>query len=564
MNPNTVKKPRKAEAHKNFMGGTSYDVLDPVKRLRMMAASCFFGEPMYYRKTDKDKPITAGFRDWSSSDFDYLSSVLESRDRKDWKGLDPKSLLTKAIDESLDHDFFGTLQVAVDLRQEDNIRVTPQVIFVRAAHHQLGRGSRSPICRSNPNLMLQYAPQILQRADEPAVQLAYHLSEYGKEKAIPNVLKKAWKAALEGHDDYRLAKYRLDDHIVKTIDVVRLCHANSKPINKLCRGTLSISGKTWESIVSDAGAEAAELKKSGKDEKAQKVVKKAWKDSIEVMGHMALLRNLRNFITQEVPEDLYLTKLMETVKFGRQLPFRYYSAYQAVKDAASPKVLDTIEKALVESLENIPKFPGKVMSLCDNSGSAQGTTTSKMGAMRVSTIGNLTGVITGMNSDEGYLGVFGDRLEIIPVRKKSSVFDTLEKAEKAAGEVGLSTENGVWLFWNKAIKNNEHWDSVFIYSDMQAGHGGLYGTDPKSYSNYVWHGSRNIDVAKLIKDYRREVNPDVNVYLVQIAGYQDTIVPDFYNKTYILGGWGDGILRFAGAMSGVARPKVQGDEEEPD
>ena len=84
---------------------------------------------------------------------------------------------------------------------------------------------------------------------------------------------------------------------------------------------------------------------------------------------------------------------------------------------------------------------------------------------------------------------------------------------------------------------------------MQAGHGGLYGTNPSEYSKYKWSNSHYIDVAKLIKDYRKTVNPNVNVFLVQVAGYKDTLVPEFYEKTYILGGWGDGLLRFAKEMS---------------
>ena len=45
------------------------------------------------------------------------------------------------------------------------------------------------------------------------------------------------------------------------------------------------------------------------------------------------------------------------------------------------------------------------MALTDNSGSARGTATSSMGRMQVATIGNLTGVLTGMQSLEGYVGV---------------------------------------------------------------------------------------------------------------------------------------------------------------
>jgi hypothetical protein len=83
---------------------------------------------------------------------------------------------------------------------------------------------------------------------------------------------------------------------------------------------------------------------------------------------------------------------------------------------------------------------------------------------------------------------------------------------------------------------------------MQAGHGGLYGTNPKAYKDFRWMGSNHIDVPALIAEYRRTVNPDVQVFLVQIAGYQDVLVPEFYDKTYILGGWSDAVLRFAAKM----------------
>jgi hypothetical protein len=60
-----------------------------------------------------------------------------------------------------------------------------------------------------------------------------------------------------------------------------------------------------------------------------------------------------------------------------------------------------------------------------------------------------------------------------------------------------------------------------------------------------------IDVGKLINAYRAKVNPKVNVFLIQVAGYHDTILPEFYKRTYILGGWSEGIFRFAAQMAGM-------------
>ena len=83
-----------------------------------------------------------------------------------------------------------------------------------------------------------------------------------------------------------------------------------------------------------------------------------------------------------------------------------------------------------EAIKNLPGFGGKTMSLCDNSGSAQTATTSSLGTMQINSIANLTGILTGLVSDEGYLGIFGDRLEVMPVRKRSSIFDQAKEADR--------------------------------------------------------------------------------------------------------------------------------------
>ena len=520
------------EGHLNWMGGTSFDVSDPVLRLRLAASSCFFGEPMYYHTDKADaRPKKAGATPRAATLSDeqlaHLRGTLHAVDPQGWRGLSPTELMERAIDAALDASPERTLQEAARLRQEDHIRTTPQVILVRAARHPNVRGT---------GLVSAYAPKIIRRADESAVGLAYQLYRFGK--PIPNALKAAWKAALERCDDHLLAKYQLKGHDVKTRDVVNLVHAKGEAVDRLMKGQLTVREQTWEGILSSKGSSRA-----------------SWLEALEVMGHMALLRNLRNLAAAGVEPALFLPKLLDGVEGGQQLPFRYYSAYQAckAKDDTPKEVLDALEACLMRSLGKLPRFHGRVMSLCDNSGSAQGTTTSSMGKMRVSTIGNLTGAITGMCADEGHVGLFGDKLTTRAIDPSKSLFGQLDALEKDAQHVGLNTENGAWLFWDQAIRKKERWDAVFLYSDMQAGHGGLYGADPKLYADFAWKrggGSPHyLDVAKLVRAYRAKVNPKVLVFLVQIAGYQDTLIPEFYDRTFILGGWGDGLLRFAGAMA---------------
>ncbi|WP_437878032.1 TROVE domain-containing protein [Sorangium sp. So ce513] len=517
-------------SHLNWMGGRSYGIADPLKRLRLAASSCFFGEPMYYHRDPADpRPVKANKKKHpadgarlSLADVKRLRETLGAVDPAEWRALSPAALIEKAIDEALAADPEATLAEAARLREEEHLRTTPQVILVRAANTASVRGT---------GLVRRYAPRILRRADEPAVALAYQLYRFGK--PVPNALKRALRDALERFDDHALAKYRLEGKGSKTVDVVNLVHPKSPSVDRLAKGTLRATGRTWESIISARGSNRC-----------------AWRKALPVMGHMALLRNLRNLIEAGVPHDAFLPKLVATAAEGKQLPFRYYSAYCAVKDRAPGAVLDAVEQCLDRSLGQVPRFPGRVMVLCDNSGSAQGTTTSSLGTMRISTIANLTGVVAGMRADDGHLGVFGDRLESFAVRKRESVFSQLDRAEHIARTIGMATENGVWLFWDRAIRERQRWDAVFVLSDMQAGHGGLYGKRPKDYAEFAWN-ERYIDVAKLVATYRARVHRDVQVFLVQVAGYQDTLVPEFYDRTYILGGWGEGLLRFAAAMAQV-------------
>lgn len=515
-----------AGAHLNWMGGPSYDITNPLLQLRLAASSCFFGEPMYYQRdaTDKRPVRHRPPSRLTEQDISYLRELLNGVDPQNWRDKTPAEMMESAIDAALDYDAEATLREAVRLRQEEHIRTTPQVILVRAAHHPKVRGT---------GLVRRYAPEIIKRLDEPAVGLAYQIARYGK--PIPNALKKAWRDVLSQASEYALAKYRMEAREAKTVDVVNLVHPKSAAVDKLAKGELTLTDRTWEAILSAKGSNA-----------------EAWQEALEVMGHMALLRNLRNLLDKGVAPEAFLSKLIAGAETGKQLPFRYYSAYTAVEKTAPPSVLDTVEQCLMLSLGNLPHFSGHVMSLCDNSGSARGTTTSSMGTMQISTIANLTGVLTGMVSDEGYVGIFGDRLETFAVRKRSSVFDQLKEADRLGEGVGGGTENGIWLFWDQAIRSREHWDMVFVYSDMQAGHGQLYGKSADAYRDYIWRGSKHyIDVPKLISTYRAQVNPNVLVFLVQVAGYQDTILPEFYDRTYILGGWGDGLLRFAAEMAGL-------------
>ena len=185
------------EGHLNHMAGVSYDIKNPIVQLRVVASSCFFGEPMYYHEDNtENEKLRNKTANYDENQGNYLDKTLgKGLEMPSYRNYSPAKLIETAIDEALNFDAEATLKEAVRLRNEENIRTTPQVIMVRAANHEKVRGT---------GLISQYSSQIMKRTDEAAVQLAYQIQVFGK--PIPNALKKAWKKFLENRSEYEFGK----------------------------------------------------------------------------------------------------------------------------------------------------------------------------------------------------------------------------------------------------------------------------------------------------------------------------------------------------------------------
>ena len=495
----------------NFEGGESFTI-NPLQRLQMIAGSSIFGEASYYRSNVKDGKFGV-ISGWNNED-----TLGNDRLFTEFDGKTTTEVFTEAIDAALDYDFKETLKLAVVLRHIYNMRLNPQIIMVRAAMHP----KRQEWTKANPGMFAEYEREVMSRGDEPMSQLAYYLwLNEGKKNSIPSILKRSIAHRMGLLSRFEVNKYKNAE--IGMINAVRLTHAHSEVLDELMKtGTVEVENNemTWEQKRS-AGMSWEEIYKTTH------------------FGHMALLRNIRNFFS-EVSDDAlcndYLMKLESGVRLGRQFPYRYYSAYKQIEKADIHHkgwVLDALEACIDVSITDMPKLPGKTVILSDNSGSAWNCFTSEYGTTQIAEIDNLSAVIAGMCSEEAQIVKFGTRCKWFDVSKRNGAL-TQAKAinDKQCDDVGGATEPGIDEFFCTVLNEKIKYDNIIIYSDLQAGH--LYLGNAWGYGSAK---SLNMNVYQALELYRRKVNPKVNFFSIQTAGYDNVLVPEMAYRTAFMTGW---------------------------
>ena len=504
---------------KNFMDGESY-TCDPLTTLKLVTASSIYGEPSYYRNSGMKAKDGVYRQDALVNKYSVFPLWM--------KGKTTTQIMEQVIDEALSYDFEATLNWAVTLRNDFYMRLNPQVIMVRASQHF----GRKDFTEKNPGKFDAINQKVMFRADDPLCQLSYYIFKNGSKANMPSILKRSIATKLSKLTPYEVAKYKNADMGIQ--NAVFLTHAFSAPIDELVKtGTVAVdeAQKTWENLRSEG---------------------KSWKEIFNTIniGHMALLRNLRGVFTEVDDLDFckkYLDRLKKGVEKGKQFPFRYWSAYQAVssKNDVHHKsvILDALEECMDISMNNLPEIKGKTAVLSDNSGSAWGGISSEYGTVKVAEIDNLSATIMACRSDEGVIIPFGDKIIPTPASKRNGILSQVKEVNKQGHNVGMGTECGVWTFLDDAITNNVWYDNIIIFSDMQAGHGDLYGYDGNirkkgfAIAKKGWGSTDYINVMDLINAYRNKVNPKVNVMCVQTAGYNNVVVPENIYRGVISYGW---------------------------
>ena len=561
----------------NRAGGVAWEIKNPAVKLITMTAGSFFAEPRYYndnvwkpKATDKgvDPLVKRLAADEIVSRIEFAGETIKKF--VDCPELDSVSqeIIAAAISILNGPNPKDLFSIAAWLRNDMNIRLTPQVLMVVASVHPKGQ----PFVRA-------YMPKVAIRPDEIKTCLMLHRFFFGP-KTLKNCLSRGLADALHNFGEKGLLKYNSQE-FPKWKDVLNWIYRKQDyPLPKALRTYMT------HGIVDTAAlpivAAREELKKCKKfDSKAEELVTKSlanwevvlsqfgqtaenkkavWEYLVreDLVGYMAMLRNLRNLLEAGVSkatiDKVYQTlSSEEEVKKSKQLPFRFIAAYDAVEGnqqaydydysgvggykAANvqdkQRIMEAIENATDMACVNVPEMPGLTVVFADNSGSMSSPVSDKSQITCLKAANVLAGMVAKRSNGGAVLCAFGTDVAQVHFTKNTTIIDIAKKLEKADTK-GCSTNAHLCVRW--MAKNKINPDRVIILSDMQCWNDG-YG-----YSE----GSLNSEWQKF-----KHTHQNCWLHSVNLAGYGDTPVKEDTKKVNLVGGFSEKIFGMLLETEGV-------------
>jgi hypothetical protein len=353
--------------------------------------------------------------------------------------------------------------------------------------------------------------KVVVRVDDMAEIMSYYLAYKTSKDSpkFPNSLKKGFAKAFDKFDGYQLAKYSGSNKEVKLVDLVNIVHPvptekNKAALESLVKGELK-NTQTWEAKLSQAGQMAES------EEDLAQLKADAWQELISTrkIGYFALLRNLRNIITQSPSSVKSACELLVDERMivkSRVLPFRFSTAYEEISKLGSSKevrdVLVAINQALDISVCNVPKFDGETLVVMDVSGSMSG---------KPSEIASLFGAILAKANNCDVM-TFSTDAQYKQYNPMDSVL-TIRNSFRFSG--GGTNVRSVFE------KANKPYDNIILLSDFQSWIG--YTTPTKEFNSY-----------------KKKYNCNPHVFSWDLAGYGSLQFPE--SQVYCLAGFSDKVF----------------------
>ncbi len=402
----------------------------------------------------------------------------------------------------------------------DRIIVRPDDLIEMAA---LLKDDRHGLSKGTPHIFRQYAADRLNRFDNwecmkyrKGAQFGmrqmlklYHPKPAGdRQRALFNYLINPKRWAQMSDADHDLLPEIAAVEKFKTTDVQDV---------ETLRSLIRQGRIPWEMVLPHAGAS-----------------KEIWNALGWQMPIMALIRNLRNLcdsgaladpaLRRHITDDMLRNEAV--IMSSRQLPFRWYSAWNAIRGRDSE-----IENALVDamniSVKNLPRLDGTTVIACDNSGSMTCNAISSESTIDPIDIASLLGAIAAKMCERHLVLAFAEGVAQVNVAGENSIFANMEKIKTAP--VGHTTN--AYKILRTMIDNEIAADRLLVLTDMEI-YDDSYCSDPHRDFRY------------LLRLYRQRINPGIETYVVNLQPYEYFMLPQNEDNVTVISGWNHEILRY--------------------
>jgi|WetSurMetagenome_2_1015567.scaffolds.fasta_scaffold13707_4 60 kDa SS-A/Ro ribonucleoprotein len=447
-----------------------------------------------YKMNDKEKLITQVLTTFFNEQKYYGDNSKE---------------IINTINSVLNFDPKFVANLALFTREQMNLRTISHVLSAEISHHINGK----PYAR-------KLIKNIIKRADDMSEILSYYLHNY--KKPIPNSMKKGLADAFLKFDEYQLQKYNRAKE-VKLSDILCITHpkALNNEQNDLWKRLLEDKLKTpitWETELSSKGNN-----------------KEVWENLIESnkLGYMAMMRNLRNIIKSGASNINKVYEFLSdenNVLKSKQLPFRYYSAYNVLKNEnlGTSKIFDTLEKAIKISCKNISELKGKTLIAADVSGSMGGKISIKS-EITCAEIAVLMMAIANYICEETITTTFDTSLKMCNLSTSNGIISNANSINVNGGGTDIT------LPIQYLLQNKIFVDRIILFSDNEINSGWN-----SSYGG--WLRKSSIPCQLLVEQYKNTINPNIWVHAIDLQGYG---TQQFKGKNVnIMAGWSEKVLEF--------------------
>ena len=325
--------------------------------------------------------------------------------------------------------------LAIEAREAMKLRHAPLLVVREMARHEKHRV-----------LVADTLARVIQRPDEMTELLAIYWAgalgpqQQRKRQPVSAQVKKGLAKAVTKFDAYQLAKYDRDG-AVRIRDVLFLVHAKprdaeqEKVWKQLVDGELT-SPDTWEVSLS-----------TGKDKRAtfERLIAE------NRLGGLALLRNLRLMQKAEVPCQT-IADAIEAMRTDRVLPYRFITAARY-----APDFEPELESAMLKSLKDYARLPGRTRLLIDVSGSMFASLSAQSEMTRAEAACGLA-ILAREVCDEVEIFTFSQDVKKVPPRRGFALRDAIINSQPHGS-----------TFLGKAVSEiDRKGDRLIVFTDEQS------------------------------------------------------------------------------------------------